>query len=99
MVKLCLAQLDTHAMVKNHFLILLASVSTWKYMGFLLFLLSLKTIAVSFTMSLFSFCFHDLSIGKDRVLKSPNIIVQGAMCVLSISNVSFTNMDALALGA
>jgi hypothetical protein len=53
--------------------------------------------SVSFTVSLFSFCFHDLSIGENRVLKSPTIIVLGLMCVLSFSKVSFMNVGALAL--
>ena len=30
---------------------------------------------VSFTVSLFSLCFHDLSIAESRVLKSPTITV------------------------
>ena len=34
-------------------------------------------------MSLFSFCFHNLSIGKSPVLKSPTIIVCCLMYVLS----------------
>ena len=50
-------------------------------------------------MSLFSFCFHDLSIDESGVLKSPTIIVWGVMCAWSISKVSFMNVDALALGA
>ena len=43
--------------------------------------------SVSFNVSLFSFCFHDLSIDKSRVLKSPTIIVWGA------------NVGALTFGA
>ena len=40
----------------------------------------------SFTLSLFSFCFHDLSIDKSGVLKkSPPIIVRGTMFFLSYS--------------
>ena len=50
-------------------------------------------------MSLFSFCFHDLSIAESGVLKSPTIIVWGVMCALSFSKVSFMNVDALAFGA
>ena len=38
----------------------------------------------SFTMSLFSFCFSDLSIGESVVLKSTTIIVCGSMCVLNV---------------
>jgi len=50
-------------------------------------------------MSLFNFCFHDLSIDESGVLKSPIIIVWGAMCALSFSKVSFMNVGALAFGA
>ena len=55
--------------------------------------------SVSFTVSLFSFCFHDLSIAESGVLKSPTIIVWGVMCALSFSKVSFMNVGALAFGA
>ena len=48
-------------------------------------------------MSLFSFCFQDLSIDENGVLKSPNIIVCGAMCALSFTKVSLMNVAALAL--
>ena len=37
--------------------------------------------SVSFTVSLFSFCFYDLSIAESGVLKSFTIIVWGEMCV------------------
>jgi hypothetical protein len=50
-------------------------------------------------VSLFSFCFHDLSIDESGVLKSPTVIVGGAMCALRFSKVSFTNVGALAFGA
>ena len=50
-------------------------------------------------MSLFSFCFNDLSIGESGVLKSPTIIVWGSMYVLSFSKVSFMNVSVLGLGA
>jgi hypothetical protein len=50
-------------------------------------------------VSLFSFCFSDLSIGDIEVSKSPTIIVFGSMCVLSFSKVSFMNVAALAFGA
>ena len=50
-------------------------------------------------MSLFSFCFNDLSIGESGVLKSLTIIVWGSMCVLRFSKVSFMNLDALAFVA
>jgi len=50
-------------------------------------------------MSLFNFCFHDLSSDESGVLKSPTIIMRGAMCALSFSKVSFMNMGALAFGA
>jgi hypothetical protein len=47
-------------------------------------------------VSLFSFCFQDLSIDESGVLKSPTIIVCGTMCALSFTKVSLMNMDALA---
>ena len=47
-------------------------------------------------MFLFSFCFHDLSIDESGVLKSPTIIVWGAMCALSFTKVSLVNVAALA---
>ena len=47
---------------------------------------------------MFSFCLDDLSIGKSVVLKFLTINVRSLMCDLSISNLSFTNMIALALG-
>jgi hypothetical protein len=50
-------------------------------------------------VSLFCFCFQDLSIDKSGVLKSPTIIVRGAMCALSFSKASFMTVGALALGA
>ena len=50
-------------------------------------------------MSLFSFCFHDLSIAESGVLKSLTIIVWGVMCALRFSKVSFMNVGALAFGA
>jgi hypothetical protein len=50
-------------------------------------------------VSLFSFCFQDLSIDESGVLKSPTIIVCGAMCVLSFTKVSSINVDSLAFGA
>jgi len=34
-------------------------------------------------MSLFIFCFHDLSIYESEMLKYTSIIVWGAMCVLT----------------
>ena len=49
-------------------------------------------------MSLFSFCFQDLSINKSGVLKSPTIIVCGIICALSFTIVSLMNLDALAFG-
>jgi hypothetical protein len=45
---------------------------------------------------MFSFCFHDLSIAESGMLKSPIIIVWGAMYALSFSKVSFVNVAALA---
>ena len=53
----------------------------------------------SFTVSLFSFCFQDLSIDESRVLKSPTIIMWGVMCTLSFCKVSFMNVDACAFRA
>ena len=50
-------------------------------------------------MSLFSFCFNDLSIGESGVLKSPTIIVWGSMCVLGFSKVPFMNFGAFKFGA
>ena len=50
-------------------------------------------------MSLFFFCFYDLYIAESDVLKSPTIILWGAMCALSFSKVSFMNVGALAFGA
>ena len=38
--------------------------------------------SISFTLSLFSFCFPDQSIEESVVLKSPTIIVVSAMCAL-----------------
>ena len=53
--------------------------------------------SISITVSLFSFCFPDQSIEESAVLKSPTIIVLGAMCALSFSKVSFMNEGALHL--
>ena len=50
-------------------------------------------------MSLFSFCFQDLSIAKIGFFKSPTIIMWGAMCALSSSKVSLMNVGPLAFGA
>jgi hypothetical protein len=65
--------------------------------------MSVKSIwfitSISFTVPLFSFCFHDLSIDEVGVLKSPTIIVWGATCALSCTKVSFMNVDALAFVA
>jgi hypothetical protein len=49
-------------------------------------------------VSLFSFCFNDLSISESWVLKSPTIVMWDSMCVLSFSKASFMNVGALALG-
>jgi hypothetical protein len=54
--------------------------------------------SISFTVSLFSFCFHDLSISKSGVLKSTTIIVWYSMCVLSLSKVSFINLGSFPFG-
>ena len=48
---------------------------------------------------MFSFCFYNLSIDQNGVLKSPTITVLDTMCALSFSKVSFMNVDALAFGA
>jgi hypothetical protein len=50
-------------------------------------------------VSLFSFCFQNLSIEESGVLKSPTIIVCDTMCALSFTNVSLMNVDASAFGA
>jgi hypothetical protein len=50
-------------------------------------------------VSLFSFCFHDLFIDESGVVKSPTIILCGAMRALSFTKVSLMNVDALAFGA
>jgi hypothetical protein len=50
-------------------------------------------------VSLFSFCFLDLSIDESGVLKSPTIIVFSAMCALSFTKVSLKNVGVLAFGA
>ena len=55
--------------------------------------------SVSSLISLLNFCLVDLSIGEHQVLKYPTISVWGLMCVLSFSNVSFTYVGALVLGA
>jgi hypothetical protein len=51
------------------------------------------------TVSLFSFCFHDLSIDESRTLKSPTTIVCCPMCALSFSKFSFINVGTLPFGA
>ena len=51
--------------------------------------------SLSFTVSLFSFCFNDLSICESGVLKSPTIIVWDSMCVMSFGKVSFMNVSVL----
>ena len=38
--------------------------------------------SINFTVSLFRFCFPDGSIDESGMLKSPTIIVLGAMCAL-----------------
>ena len=47
-----------------------------------------RPLLVSFTVSLFSYCFNDLSSDESGVLKCPTIIVVGAVCVFSFSKVS-----------
>jgi hypothetical protein len=55
--------------------------------------------SVNFTVSLFSFCFHDLSIAESEVLKSPTITMCDVKCALSFSKVSYMYAGALAFGA
>jgi hypothetical protein len=50
-------------------------------------------------MSLFSFCFQDLSMDGSGLLKSATIIVCGAKFALSFTKVSLMNVTVLALGA
>ena len=50
---------------------------------------------ISFTVSLFSFCFPE----ESGLLKLPTIIVLGAMSALSFIKVSFMNEGALTFGA
>ena len=52
-----------------------------------------------FTVSLFSFCFHYLSIAEGGMLKSPMLLCGGVMCAMSFSKVSFMNVGSLAFGA
>jgi hypothetical protein len=56
-------------------------------------------ISISFNVSLFSFCFNDLSISESGVLKSLNTIVWSSKWVLIISEISFINVGACAFGA
>jgi hypothetical protein len=49
-------------------------------------------------VSLFSFCFKDLSIDESMMLMSPTFIVCSAMCLLIFTKVSLMNVDALAFG-
>jgi hypothetical protein len=53
--------------------------------------------SVSFTVSLFSFCLHDMCIDESGVLKYPTITVCSAMCGLSFSKVSLMNVGTLHL--
>jgi hypothetical protein len=54
---------------------------------------------MSFTVSLFIFCFHDLCIAESRLLKSPTNFMCSTMCALIFSKVYFMNVGSLALGA
>jgi hypothetical protein len=47
-------------------------------------------------MSLYSFCFNDLSIGESGALTSTIIIVWGSMCFLIFSKGAFMNVGILA---
>ena len=49
-------------------------------------------------VSLFSLCFHVLSIEESGVLNSPTIIMCCVMCALSFSKVFSMNVGALAFG-
>ena len=60
---------------------------------------SLFITSVGFNVSVFSFCFHDLSIDESGVLRFTTNIVWGSMYFLSFSRVSFMNMGALVFGA
>ena len=53
----------------------------------------------SFTVSLFSSCFQDVSIGESGVLKSPTIFEWASLCVLNFSKVSFMNLGVFAFAA
>ena len=55
--------------------------------------------SASFTASLVSFCFHDLSIDESVMLRSTNIIVWGEMYFLSFSRVSLVNVGDFLFGA
>jgi hypothetical protein len=55
--------------------------------------------SVIFNVYLFSFCFQDLSIDESELLKSLTIIVWGAMCVLSFTEVSLLNVGTFAFEA
>jgi hypothetical protein len=61
--------------------------------------MSIKSICsitfISFNVSLFSFCFQEVSNDESEVLKSPSIIVCGKMCALSFT--SFFNFKVIAL--
>jgi len=63
--------------------------------------MSVKSIwfitSVTFTVYLFSFCFHDLSIGECGVLVSLTIIECGAIFALRFSKASFMNGVSLLL--
>ena len=48
--------------------------------------------SVSFTVSLFSFCFQDLSIDESGVLKSPTIIAWGAAISCKQNSYLFTGV-------
>jgi hypothetical protein len=52
-------------------------------------------MSVSFIISFFSVCLHDLSIDESELLKSPTINVWGLVCDSSFSNVSYTSMGAI----
>jgi hypothetical protein len=56
-------------------------------------------MSISFTLSLFSFYFNDLSTGESGVLKFPTIIVLSSTCVLTFRKDYFMNLGALVFGA
>ena len=67
-----------HELMRRRYLFLVYYEMFYKYVRSIWLITS-----VSFTVTLLSFCFHDLSITESGVLKSPTIVVWGSMCALS----------------